>query len=342
MIGFYLPPAAALHDTGWGHPEHQGRLRTLASTVGADLLALHGKVEQREAPEAPDEPLLRVHAAGYLAGIRAAVARARETGGSVEVGPETPVSEASWDAIAGSSGAVVDAVEQVADGGLARAFVACRPPGHHAGPARAMGFCAVNHVAVGARHLIATGRAERVAIVDWDVHHGNGTQEIFWRDGDVTFLSMHQWPLFPGTGRADEIGEGPGRGATRNVPLPAGSSRAETIAAFDAALAEVEAGFAPDFILISAGYDALAADPLGGLLLEPEDFHILARRVCAWADRACGGRVVAALEGGYAPRPTGEAVVATIRALADLPFDPTDGTGSDGSGPHRSAHDGSP
>jgi acetoin utilization deacetylase AcuC-like enzyme len=179
-----------------------------------------------------------------------------------------------------------------------------------------MGFCPVNHVAVVARHLQATGAAARVAIVDWDVHHGNGTQDIFYEDPSVFFLSLHQWPFYPGTGARDERGSGEGSGMTLNVPIPAGTSRGDYEAAFLHALEEVERCFEPDFILVSAGFDALAGDPIGGLLLEPEDFHGFARAVSSWAARACGGRVLALLEGGYEPVRTGAAGAATLAALA--------------------------
>jgi acetoin utilization deacetylase AcuC-like enzyme len=316
--GFFLHPAAALHDPGWGHPEHQGRLRALASAVGKDLLTLHGRVEQMEPRAATMQELLRVHSEDHLEHLFHVCRRAEAEGRSLEVGPETLVSAGSREAILGSSGAVLEAVERVADGTLANAFVAARPPGHHATRERAMGFCPVNHVAVGARHLQATGRARRVAIVDWDVHHGNGTQEVFWQDPDVFYLSFHQWPAFPGSGTEAEVGRGEGRGTTRNVLLPPGTDGPAYLATFRRVLAETEAAFHPEFILVSAGYDGLAQDPMGGLMLEPADYAALTREVMAWADRACGGRVVAVLEGGFDPGATGRAVVATLRSLAGV------------------------
>ena len=317
--GFFLHPAAALHDAGWGHPEHQGRLRTLASSVGRDLLALHGLVEQREAGHAPISALSAVHTSAYLDRVHRVCREAGVT--PTEVGPETLVCEASWEAITGSAGALLEAAEHVAEGRLRNAFVATRPPGHHASADRAMGFCVVNHVAVAARYLQDRGLAERVAIVDWDVHHGNGTQEIFWMDPTVLYLSLHQVPLFPGSGAAHEEGGGAGLGTTLNVPLPAGTGPEAYLDAFEGALERAQALFRPDFILVSAGYDALEEDPLGGLRLTADTFHRLTRRVMAWADEACGGRVVGALEGGYHPRATGGAVVATLRALAGVPLE---------------------
>jgi acetoin utilization deacetylase AcuC-like enzyme len=318
VTGFFLHPAAPLHDPGWGHPDHQGRLRSLASAVGKDLLILHGRVTQFESRLATMQELLRVHSEDHLEHVLHVCGRAEAAGRSLEVGPETLVSAGSREAVLGSTGAVLEAVERVADGTLTNAFVATRPPGHHATRGRAMGFCPVNHVAAGARHLLETGRARRVAIVDWDVHHGNGTQEIFWQDPAVYYLSLHQWPSYPGSGAESERGVGEGRGTTRNVPLPPGTDGAAYRAAFQKALEESAAEFEPDFILVSAGYDALAEDPLGGFLLEASDFHALTLEVLAWASRVCGGRVVAALEGGYDPEATGRAVVATLRGLAGV------------------------
>jgi acetoin utilization deacetylase AcuC-like enzyme len=321
---FLLHEASALHDTGWGHAEHQGRLRSLSSTVGKDMLALVGRVEQ-VVPEAPsEEDVLRVHTPGHVERIRSAVEEAGKTASIVELDADTRVSSASWAAAMGSVGAAVTAARGVVEGTYRNAFVASRPPGHHATPDRAMGFCLFNTVAATARWLQAHGHAERVLIVDWDVHHGNGTQDIFWTDPSVFFLSLHMWPHWPGTGAADEVGEGEGAGTTLNVPIPAETPRQDYLEAFRRAVDGALRAFDPDFILVSSGFDALAGDPLGGLLLEPEDFHAMTRHLMEVADRVCAGRLVALLEGGYDPRRTGLAAVAVIRALADVrEADPT-------------------
>ncbi len=231
---------------------------------------------------------------------------------------DTRVSEASWDAALGSLGAAITAAGAVAEGRYRNAFVATRPPGHHATPDRAMGFCLFNHVAATARWLQAHGHAERVLIVDWDVHHGNGTQDVFWTDPTVFFLSLQLYPHWPGSGAADEAGEGEGAGATLNVPLPAGTGGEEYLAAFTGALDAALTRFDPDFILVSSGFDALAGDPLGGLALEPSDFHRLTTVLADRAASRCRGRLVALLEGGYDPGRTGLAAVAVIRALAGI------------------------
>ena len=314
---FYLHPDAPLHDTGWGHPEHQGRLRALASTVGRSLLTLHDRVEQRDARAATEEELLRVHTADHVDRIRRAVARSRKDG-LVRLDPDTVVSPASWGAATGSAGAVITAAEAVAGGTASNAFVASRPPGHHATADRAMGFCLFNHVAVGARHVQARGLAERVLIVDWDVHHGNGTQDIFYEDGSVFYLSLHQSPYYPGTGAFGERGSGAGLGTTLNLPLRAATPRATWLEVFEEALEQVVDGFEPDFVFVSSGFDAMAGDPLGGLLLEPEDFQRMTSRLMDFAAEHADGRIVALLEGGYDPARTGEGAVAVIQALAGL------------------------
>ena len=319
QTGFYLHPASPLHDPGWGHPEHQGRLRALASAVGKDLLAVEGLVRQRVPREASEEDLARVHTTDYIDLIRRSAEQAQREGKIVELDPDTRVSGASWDAAVGSAGAALQAVEDIAEGLIANAFVATRPPGHHASADRAMGFCLFNAVAVAARGLQAAGHAQRVLIVDWDVHHGNGTQDIFYRDGSVFYLSLHQSPHWPGTGSAAERGQGEGEGTTLNVPLPAGIRAVEYRDHFGEALEAAVEGFEPDFLLVSAGFDVMAGDPLGGQMLEPADMHALTLMVLDLAMDKCAGRLALLLEGGYEPRRTGMGAVAVIRALAGVP-----------------------
>jgi len=316
--GFLLHPASPLHDPGWGHPEHQGRLRALSSAISKDMLALHEKVAQLEARSATEEELLRVHSQEHLDRIRQVVDQAMVEERSVPIDSDTLVSEASWDAAVGSSGAVLAAVDAIDQGFVRNAFVATRPPGHHATRDRVMGFCLVNHVAVAARYVQAEKIGERVLIVDWDVHHGNGTQDIFYEAEDVFYLSLHLYPHFPGTGSAEEEGAGAGEGTTLNVPLPHGTSREAYVDRFRVALESVASRFSPDFVFISSGFDVLAGDPLGGLELEPEDLFHLTRDVLALADVTAHGRVLGLLEGGYVPGRVGAGTVSVLRALAGL------------------------
>ncbi len=287
--------------------------------MGQDLLALHDRVIQVEAGEATEEDLLRVHSTAHVELIRTAAERAEREATLIRLDPDTVVSPASWRAATGSSGALLTAAEAVSAGTLASAFVATRPPGHHATPDKAMGFCLINHVAVATRWLQATGRAERVLIVDWDVHHGNGTQDVFYADGSVFYLSLHQWPHYPGSGASDERGVGEGEGWTLNVPLPAATPADEYRRHFCEALTQALQVCNPDFVLISAGFDVMAGDPLGGMLLEPADLHSLTRAVMDRIEDGVG--LVAALEGGYDPKRTGLGTAQVLRALAGIDLD---------------------
>lgn len=314
-----MHPDCGLHDTGWGHPEHQGRLPAIVKAIYEDTPALLDVMLQREAEPVGEGELLRVHTPEHVERVRTAVEEAVRSGKQVSLDSDTVVSAASWDAALAAAGCAVTGVRLVLDGEAATAFGVSRPPGHHATPDRAMGFCLFNNVAVAARWAQAERGIERVLIVDWDVHHGNGTQDIFYEDPSVYFLSLHQSPHYPGTGAAEERGAGAGEGTTLNLPLPAGTGSEEYRRVFEDALNEVLAEFSPELVLISAGFDCLAGDPLGDLKLEPEDLHALTRSIVERTGETTAGRVVAVLEGGYAPRRAGEGVVAVIRALAGLP-----------------------
>lgn len=312
-----MHPDCARHDPGWRHPEHQGRLPGVVRALERETPALLDLVLQREARPAAESDLLRVHPDAHLQRLREAAEEAALRGQPVFLDPDTAVSAASWDAALAAAGCAIDAAALVAGGEARTAFALTRPPGHHASASGAMGFCLLNNVAVAARWLQANGFA-RVLILDWDVHHGNGTQDIFYRDGSVYFLSLHLSPHYPGTGRPQERGEGSGEGTTRNVTLAPGTSATEYRRRFEEALAEALGEFEPEFILVSAGFDCLAGDPLGGLMLEPEDLHGITARVLGAAEPA-GGRVAVVLEGGYVPDRLGSGVVAVVRALAGLP-----------------------
>ena len=294
------------HDTGWGHPEHVGRLRAIPRALRHDVELFH-LLDHRESRHASADELALAHDPAYVAMVRDL---AQSGGGRLDA--DTVVSEGSWDAATAGAGAVLDGIDLAFGEGPARSFCAVRPPGHHALRAAGMGFCLFGNVALGAHYARQRHGAERVLIVDWDVHHGNGTQAIVEHTADIHFVSMHQWPWYPGTGTADD--RGPHENVW-NVPLPGGLPRERYVTEFLRAVDAAAAGFTPDLVLISAGFDSLAGDPLGSFTLEMDDVHQLTREIVSRAEIWCGGRVVSALEGGYAPDRLGEACVRHMRAL---------------------------
>jgi acetoin utilization deacetylase AcuC-like enzyme len=312
-------PDCGRHDTGWGHPEHMGRLPAVVKALYRDTPALLDHMLQHEAGHASEAQLLRVHDPALVRLVRSAAAAAERDGEPVALDRDTLVSAASWDAAIAAAGCAVDAVALVLQRRALAALALCRPPGHHATRERAMGFCLFNNAAIAARAAQAEHGVERVLIIDWDVHHGNGTQDIFYCDASVYYLSLHLEGHYPGTGAADERGAGAGAGFTLNVPLPHGTAAADYLRSFGAAVEQAFRDAAPGLVIVSAGYDCLAGDPLGGLLLEPQDVHDMTRSVVRHA-AAAGAPVVAVLEGGYAPPRVGEGVVATMRALAGIPY----------------------
>jgi acetoin utilization deacetylase AcuC-like enzyme len=230
---------------------------------------------------------------------------------------DTVVSLRSFDAAKHAAGAPCQAIDLIMKGEVSNAFVPVRPPGHHATEERAMGFCLFNNVAVAARYAQQHHpEIERIAIIDWDVHHGNGTQGIFYADPSVYFFSSHQYPWYPGTGTRGEKGTGRGRGYTLNLPLRAATPATEQKRAFEAALDEMAANFTPDLIIISAGFDSHLGDPLGQLLLEDKDFVDMTRALKEWAASSCEGRLVSCLEGGYNLETLGETVRAHVEELS--------------------------
>jgi acetoin utilization deacetylase AcuC-like enzyme len=310
--------ACNLHDTGDGHCESQNRIRSLLDAVHDDP-QLKEVLRERPGKVASEDDLLRVHTPRHVATIRAATEEARRQGGLVWLDADTAVSPASWDAALAAAGCAITAAEMVLDGSVATAFALSRPPGHHATADEAMGFCLANNVAVAIRRMQAEKRVGQVLVVDWDAHHGNGTQDIFYEDPTVYVLSLHLSPDYPGTGTADERGAAAGRGTTRNVPLPHGTTATEYRRHCIEALDSIFRSFSPDVVLVSAGFDCLTGDPQGGLLLEPQDLHLLTTDLLERMPASARGRVVAVLEGGYNPERIGSGLVNVLRALTGLP-----------------------
>ncbi len=292
------------HVTPVGHPERPDRLKALHAALDNQAFAALARVE---APLADAEAALLCHPEGYVEAIRSAV----PSEGLARIDMDTTVSPGSWEAAMRAIGAAVHAVDAVAVGEARNAFCAARPPGHHAETQRAMGFCLFDTVAIAARHAQRKHGMDRVAIIDWDVHHGNGTQEIFWSDPSVLYASTHQMPLFPGTGAASETGAG----NIVNVPLAPGDGSAAFRAAFQERILPAVRVFRPDLIIISAGFDAHHRDPLAEINLDAADFVWATAELMEIADDCAAGRVVAMLEGGYDLRGLAESGAAHIRQL---------------------------
>ncbi|HEX2778260.1 MAG TPA: histone deacetylase [Gemmatimonadaceae bacterium] len=293
------------HDTGWGHPEHVGRLRAIPRALREEP-ELFSTVRHLEGRHATEAELELAHDAMYVGMVRDL---ARAGGGRLDA--DTVASEGSWDAARAGTGCVLDGVDLAFAEGV-RSFCAVRPPGHHAVRDRAMGFCLFGNVAIAAHYARRKHGANHVLIVDWDVHHGNGTQALVEDEPSIRFVSMHQWPWYPGTGAAEDRGP---HGSVWNVPMPAGRPRAEYVDGIRRGIDAATEGWTPDLVLISAGFDSLRGDPLGGFTLEVEDIVALTRFLVERATEWCGGRVVSSLEGGYAPERLGVAAVAHLAAL---------------------------
>jgi acetoin utilization deacetylase AcuC-like enzyme len=302
-------PVCREHLAGRGHPECPERFDAVLEGLGeAGLLGRLGRIPPRAATI---DELLLCHTLSYVDMARreiASGARCLSTG-------DTDISPASRDAAVHAAGGVLNAVDAVVSGSARNAFCVVRPPGHHAGVAFGMGFCVFNNVALGARYAQRRHGLERVLIVDWDVHHGNGTQDIFYCDPSVFKFSTHQWPLYPGTGRADDTGDGAGQGFTMNFPFPAGAGRREILGAVREALMPAAREYRPELVLISAGFDSRAGDSLGRFTLTDEDFAALTAAVMEIAEDSAGGRVVSVLEGGYNLAGLASAAAAHVAAL---------------------------
>ncbi len=291
MTLLYSDPLFLEHDTG-RHPERADRLR--AVTRQLERSGLDKRCERPTWVPATPADLSPIHDPAYIDRVRAL---AEHGGGHIEA--DTAMSRRSYEVACHAAGAVNDAVRKVIAGEDTQALCLVRPPGHHALRDDAMGFCLFNNIAVGARLATRTLKLDRVLVIDWDVHHGNGTQNAFWTDDQVGFLSIHRWPFYPGTGKADETGSGKGLGYTVNLPVEFGTPRAEFLKRFRNALETFADKVKPQLVLISAGFDAHREDPVGSLELETEDFAELTDVVLDVADASAGGKVVSVLEGGY-------------------------------------------
>jgi acetoin utilization deacetylase AcuC-like enzyme len=294
MTLFYYDGRFLDHDTGPYHPERAERLtHVIAHLTDTGIVARCNRPEWQPVTR---KRLERVHASAYIDRLSALAAR-----GGAWLDSDTAVSPASPEVAQLAAGAACDALDRVLGGDDKTAFCLVRPPGHHALPERAMGFCLFNHVAVAAKVALEEHQLDRVLIVDWDVHHGNGTQDIFYSDGRVGFFSIHRWPFYPGTGAADETGAGDGIGATCNVPVEFGTPQTTYFELFRTKLQSLAERIRPQLVLISAGFDAHRADPVGSLGLEAADFAELTTTVLEIAATYADGRTVSLLEGGYNP-----------------------------------------
>jgi acetoin utilization deacetylase AcuC-like enzyme len=309
MLGYVLDEVFLDHHAPSGHPERPARAVAAATALRATGLANLGRHIAVRA--ASDAELAAVHDGQHIEQLAKLVA-----GNDGWVDPDTYFSKGSWRAATFAVGASCELALQCLNGQLTRGVAVVRPPGHHATRDRAMGFCLLNNVAAAAAAARSAG-AQRVAILDWDVHHGNGTQDIFWNDPSVMYLSVHQYPYYPGTGAPTEIGGDNAKGATVNVGLPAGANDDDYLAVATHIFAPAIRGFKPDLILISAGFDAFIHDPIAGMAVTANGFAALATVMRSLADEMCGGRLVAILEGGYDLEGVGSGMAAVTKTFIE-------------------------
>ncbi len=304
-------PVYKEHDPGAGHPERPERYDAVVRALDqAGLMKSLHRIEPRFATE---DEIAACHSRAYIQKVKREIAA-----GVTELSTgDTNVCPKSFDVALQASGGILNAVDAVVDRKARNAFCVVRPPGHHARPEQGMGFCVFNNIAIAARHAQRKHGVERVLIADWDVHHGNGTQDIFYEDGSVFFFSTHQSPWYPFTGPAGQTGEGRGQGCTMNCPFPAGSGRSEILGAFRDRLIPAADKFKPDLVLLSAGFDSRHGDPLGQFTLTDEDFADLTAIMLEIAAKHAGGRLVSVLEGGYNLAGLGSAAAAHVKALVE-------------------------
>lgn len=305
------------HRNPPGHPECPERLAGILDMLAAT--GLGEKTVSIETRPATEEEIVLVHARPYFEAVKATSGRE-----FTELDADTSACEVSFDAALAGSGGLVCSADSVLSGEIDAAFVLCRPPGHHAERDRAMGFCLFNHVAVAAAHLVSNRGIGKVAVIDWDVHHGNGTQHIFYDSSQVLYFSVHQFPFYPGTGSLKELGYEKGLGHTVNVPCPSMLGDEDYLRIFGEILAPVMEQYRPEFILVSAGFDAYQADPLGGMLLTSRGFARLTRFALELAEKHCGGKIAFVLEGGYNTAEMGPIARAVVKEMLDIGKSPAD------------------
>ncbi|MBD3181556.1 histone deacetylase [Candidatus Poribacteria bacterium] len=308
LIGFIYHPDYLKHDAGEWHPERPERLKTIVESLKSSNY--WDELIHIDPVPATVEQVTYVHTDTYVEAVRKFCQRG---GGSLD--QDTGVSRESFDVALLSAGGAIRAAKAVMDGEVQSAFAAIRPPGHHAFPGRAKGFCIFNNIAICARYLQKEHDLEKILIVDWDLHHGDGTCYYFYDDPSVFYFSIHQHPFYPGTGRAYETGSGKGIGYTLNVPVPYGTTSEEYVEIFREKLMPVAMRFIPDFVLISAGFDAHKADPLSGIELTSESYGLFTNVVKEIADYSCDGKIVSLLEGGYEPVALSESVLEHLKHL---------------------------
>jgi acetoin utilization deacetylase AcuC-like enzyme len=312
--GFVFQPITLEHKTGAGFPERPERL--VAIRARFQQTGLIAKLTDLKPLPDPVEWIKQIHAPDYIERVRRACALCGDDVGEMDT-PDMPISAKSYDAAVAAAGGALAAVDAVAAGKVRNAFCAVRPPGHHAVKHGPMGFCLFNNVAIAARYAQKKHHYAKVLIVDWDVHHGNGTQAAFYDDATVFYFSTHRAPFYPGTGNAEEQGSGAGKGTKLNVPYPARTGDREIRKAFEEKLKPAALAFKPDFVLVSAGFDAHGDDPLGGCGMTAEGFGALTRIVRGIAETCCNGRLVTLLEGGYDLAALADSAEAHVRALME-------------------------
>ena len=310
--GLVTDPGFLAHDTGPTHPESPRRLEAITRRLNES--DLQKRIARLPAPLVDRKWLETVHTARHVDRIQSDA----PDQGYVYLDADTPMSPGSYRAALQAVGGTLTAIDAVMEGRVANAFCAVRPPGHHAEPSRAMGFCLFNNVAVGARYLQQRYGLARVLILDWDVHHGNGTQAAFFDDPSVLYISLHQYPWYPGTGSAEEVGIGAGEGYTLNLPMAAGRGDDEYLNAFELRIQPVVRAFSPDFVLISAGFDAHRDDPLAMMNVTESGYRAMTESVKEWASTTARGRIVSCLEGGYNLTALADSVNTHVRCLAGL------------------------